>query len=78
MLLTITTTHKPTADLGFVLHKHPDRFQSVELSIGKAHIFYPEYSTEKVTVALLLDINPVDMVRGAGNFYGKGLDKVEV
>ena len=72
MLLTITTTHKPATDLGFLLHKHPDKFQSVDLSIGKAHIFYPESSKDKTTVALLLDIDPIDMVRGAKNMSGKG------
>lgn len=72
MLLTITTTHKPTADLSFLLHKHPDRFQSVDLSIGKAHIFYPDHSPEKITVALLLDIDPVDMVRGTSSLFGAG------
>lgn len=71
MLLTITTTHKPATDLGFLLHKHPDRFQSVNLSIGKAHIFYPESSQDKTTVALLLDIDPIDLVRGARNLSGK-------
>lgn len=63
MLLTITTTHKPATDLGYLLHKHPDRFQSVNLSIGKAHIFYPESAEDKTTVALLLDIDPIDMVK---------------
>lgn len=72
MLLTITTTHKPATDLGFLLHKHPDKFQSVDLSIGKAHIFYPESSEDKTTVALLLDIDPIDMVRGGRNLSGKG------
>lgn len=72
MLLTITTTHKPATDLGFLLHKHPDKFQSVNLSIGKAHIFYPDSSDDKTTVALLLDIDPIDMVRGARNLSGKG------
>ncbi len=71
MLLTITTTHKPATDLGFLLHKHPDKFQSVDLSIGKAHIFYPDSSEDKTTVALLLDIDPIDMVRGARNLSGK-------
>ena len=71
MLLTISTTHKPTADLGFLLHKHPYKFQSIELSIGKAHIFYPEFSEDKITVALLLDIDPIDMVRGSRNLSGK-------
>lgn len=63
MLLTITTTHQPATDLGFLLHKHPDKFQSVELSMGKAHIFYPNSSEEKSTIALLLDIDSVGMVR---------------
>jgi 3' terminal RNA ribose 2'-O-methyltransferase Hen1 len=71
MLLTITTTHKPATDLGFLLHKHPDKFQSVDLSIGKAHVFYPVSSEDKTTVALLLDIDPIDMVRGARNLSGK-------
>ncbi len=72
MLLTITTTHKPATDLGFLLHKHPDKFQSVDLSVGEAHIFYPESSEDKTSVALLLDIDPIDMVRGGKNFSGKG------
>ena len=72
MLLTITTTHKPATDLGFLLHKHPDKFQSVDLSMGKAHIFYPESSEDKTTVALLLDIDPIDLVRGARNLSGTG------
>jgi 3' terminal RNA ribose 2'-O-methyltransferase Hen1 len=71
MLLTITTTHKPATDLGFLLHKHPERFQSVDLSIGKAHIFYPESSEDKATIALFLDIDPIDMVRGNRNLAGK-------
>src|SRR5262245_29575162 len=42
MLLTITTTHRPAGDLGYLLHKHPDRFQSFDLSFGKVHVYYPE------------------------------------
>jgi 3' terminal RNA ribose 2'-O-methyltransferase Hen1 len=72
MLLTITTTHEPATDLGYLMHKHPDKFQSVKLSIGKAHIFYPEKTAEQTTIALLLDINPIDMVRGGRNLAGKG------
>lgn len=71
MLLNISTTHQPATDLGYLLHKHPDRLQSVDLSIGKAHIFYPESSVEKTTVSLLLDIDPIDMVRGGRNLSGK-------
>ena len=71
MLLTITTTHKPATDLGFLLHKHPDKFQSLDFSMGKAHIFYPESSEAKTTVALLLEIDPIEMVRGSRNLSGK-------
>ena len=64
MLLTITTTFRPATDLGYLLHKHPDRFQTLELSVGKAHVFYPKSTEEETTAALLLDIDPIDLVRG--------------
>jgi len=67
MILNITTTRQPATDLGYLLHKHPDKFQSVELSVGKAHVFYPENSIEKTTVSLLLDIDPIALGRGARN-----------
>lgn len=66
MLLEITTTHTPATDLGFLLNKHPDRLQSVELAVGKAHVFYSEASESICTACLLLDINPVDLVRTRG------------
>src|SRR5438105_1493176 len=64
LLLTITTTYRPATELGFLLHKHPDRFQSFDLSFGKAHVFYPEAGEARCTAALLLDVDPVGMVRG--------------
>ena len=64
MLLTISTEHKPATDLGFLLHKHPDRFQSFDLSFGQAHVFYPETTQDRCTACLLLDVDPVGMVRG--------------
>jgi 3' terminal RNA ribose 2'-O-methyltransferase Hen1 len=64
MLLAISTTHEPATDLGFLLHKHPERFQSFDLSFGKVHVFYPELSENRCTAALLLDVDPVGMVRG--------------
>jgi 3' terminal RNA ribose 2'-O-methyltransferase Hen1 len=72
MILNISTTYKPATDLGYLLHKHPDKFQTLELSVGKAHIFYPEKSEAKTTISVLLDIDPIDMVRGARNLGGDG------
>ena len=64
MLLTISTTHEPGTDRGFLLHKHPERFQTFDLGFGKAHVFYSETSENCCTAALLLDVDPVGMVRG--------------
>lgn len=66
MLLTISTNHRPATDLGYLLHKNPANVHSFELSFGKAHLFYPEATEERCTAALLLDIDPVGLVRGKG------------
>lgn len=66
MLLSITTTHSPAADLGYLLCKHPDRVQSFNLSFGQAHVFYPEVGDSRCTACLLLDVDPVGMVRKKG------------
>ncbi|MDJ0588593.1 MAG: 3' terminal RNA ribose 2'-O-methyltransferase Hen1 [Pleurocapsa sp. MO_226.B13] len=71
MLLNITTTHQPATDLGYLLHKHPDKCQSFPLTFGQAHIFYPESTAEKCTATLLLDINPVELVRGKSSGRGE-------
>jgi 3' terminal RNA ribose 2'-O-methyltransferase Hen1 len=64
MLLTISTTYRPAHDLGYLLHKHPDRFQSFDLSFGKAHVYYSEVGPERCAACLLLDVDSVGIVRG--------------
>ena len=64
MLLTISTTAPHASDFGFLLHKHPDRVQSFELSFGQCHVFYPESSTEKSTCCLLLDVDNIQLAKG--------------
>ena len=66
MLLTITSTAPPATDLGFLLHKHPGRLQTLAVSAGQAHVFYPEATEQRCTAALLLEIDPIDLVRGPG------------
>jgi 3' terminal RNA ribose 2'-O-methyltransferase Hen1 len=67
VLLTITTTLAPATDLGYLLHKHPERVQSFGVSAGgTAHVFYPEAGAERCTAALLLEVDPVGLVRGGG------------
>lgn len=72
MLLTITNTHPPATDLGYLLHKNPVRPQSFDLSFGRAHVFYPEVSAERCTAALLLDVDPVGLVRNRRGPAGEG------
>ena len=67
MLLTITTTRAPATDRGYLLHKHPERLQSFAVSAGEAHVFYPEATPERCTAALLLEVDPVALVRGNKN-----------
>nr|BFE81542.1 hypothetical protein GCM10020093_041430 [Planobispora longispora] len=66
MLLTISTTARPATDLGFLLHKHPDRVQEFGQSYGVARVFYPEAGEERCTAALMLDVDPVRLVRSRG------------
>jgi 3' terminal RNA ribose 2'-O-methyltransferase Hen1 len=68
MLLTITTTHRPATNLGHLLHKHPERLQSFSLPFGHAHVFYPEATDERCTAALLLDVDPVGLIRRGVQF----------
>jgi 3' terminal RNA ribose 2'-O-methyltransferase Hen1 len=72
MLLTITTTHRPASDLGYLLHKNPARAQRFSLSFGAAYVVYPEASDARCTVALVLDVDPVGLVRGRRGPEGEG------
>ena len=72
MILTIRTTHRPATDLGFLLHKNPARMQSFTQSFGEAHVFYPEASDDACTAALLLDVDPVALVRGKSGTSADG------
>jgi 3' terminal RNA ribose 2'-O-methyltransferase Hen1 len=73
MLLTISTTHQPATDLGYLLYKNPSEVQSFKLSFGSAHVFYPETNAQRCTVALVLDIDTIDLVRGRRD--GQALDQ---
>src|SRR5260370_21579827 len=63
MLLTISYFGKTATDLGYLLHKSPLRVHSFDQVFGKAHVFYPETAPERCTAALLLEIDPIGLVR---------------
>jgi 3' terminal RNA ribose 2'-O-methyltransferase Hen1 len=66
MLLTVTTTHRPATDLGYLLYKNPGAVRTVDLWFGRVHVFYPEATDERCTVALLLEVDPIGLVRRRG------------
>lgn len=63
MILEISTTYRPATDLGYLLHKNPARAHAFELPFGTAHVFYPVATADRCTAALLLDIDPIALVR---------------
>ncbi|KUM78929.1 3' terminal RNA ribose 2'-O-methyltransferase Hen1 [Streptomyces griseorubiginosus] len=74
MFLTITTTgtpERPATDLGYLLHKHPEKAQAFSTSYGRAHVLYPEADDQRCTAALLLEVDTVALVR-RGKGKGRG------
>lgn len=74
VFLTISTTgtpDRPATDLGFLLHKHPEKAQAFSTAHGTAHVLYPEATAERCTAALLLEVDPVALVR-RGKGKGRG------
>ncbi|MEX2557783.1 MAG: 3' terminal RNA ribose 2'-O-methyltransferase Hen1 [Actinomycetota bacterium] len=63
MLLTISTTHEPATDLGFLVHKNPERVHAVEMSFGVVRVIYSEATTARCTAAVLVEVDPVGLVR---------------
>jgi len=68
--LLITLTYEPDADsgvdatvLGHLLHKHPAKAQTFSLPVGDVHVFYPEATAQRCTIAALLEVDPIALVR---------------
>ncbi|MBB1246731.1 3' terminal RNA ribose 2'-O-methyltransferase Hen1, partial [Streptomyces durbertensis] len=73
MYLTITadgSTTQPATDLGYLLHKHPEKVQDFSTSYGTARVFYPEATPERCTAAMMLEIDPVALARRARRRHG--------
>lgn len=77
MLLTISLERPPADDLGYLLHKHPGRMepQVFPLGFGRVQVFWPEVTEARATAALLLEVDPVGLVRrkaGASDGFALG------
>lgn len=72
MLLTIAQKGPGADEISWLLHKHPDKAQAFNQSFGKAHVFYPHAEPEHTEVAMLLEVDTVELVRGKNNFNVAG------
>ena len=73
MLLKITCRGENTPDIGYLIGKKPGRNQYFPLNFGTAYVFYPKVSAEETTVCLLLDMDPLELVRGKADRQKSGL-----
>ena len=69
-MISIATTHQPATDLGYLLHKNPSRVHEVELTFGKGIVVFPEATNERCEAAIIVQIDPVALVRGKGEGRG--------
>ena len=74
MLMSLTSNTPPATDLGFLLHKHPDRVRSVDVGLGRAHVFYPEATPQRCTATLFVEVDPIDLARGPKGRKPRGLE----
>jgi 3' terminal RNA ribose 2'-O-methyltransferase Hen1 len=65
MLLTISTTYRPATDLGYLLHKNPQRLHRADLATGPGYVFFPEAAEGRCTAAVLLGTDPLRLGRRA-------------
>ena len=77
MQIEFTLAAEPGADyaaqdLGFLLHKHPERIHERSAATGKSTVFFSRVSDETTTAVLHLNVDPVGLVRGR-NAHSDGL-----
>lgn len=74
LLLTITSRAEHAADLGYLLHKNPANVFEETLTFGHLTVFYPRADENCCTAALLVEVDPIGLVR-RGSRGGSGLDQ---
>ena len=74
MLVSLTSTTPTATDLGYLLHKHPDRVRSVDIGIGQAQVFYPEATAQRCTATLFVEVDPIALARGPKGRKPLGLE----
>ena len=63
MILTISTKQNNAHELGYLFNKHPNRPQAYNPPFGKSYVFYPLCNADECCISLVLDVDPVGLVR---------------
>lgn len=66
MIISLKVTGENACDLGYLLHKNPSRLHEFSLNFGKAYVFYPEANDTACQATLLVEVDPIGLVRGKG------------
>ncbi|MYB28739.1 MAG: 3' terminal RNA ribose 2'-O-methyltransferase Hen1 [Acidimicrobiaceae bacterium] len=74
MLVSLTSTTPVATDLGYLLHKHPDRVRSVDVGFGRAHVFYPEATPQRCTATTYVEVDPFGRTRHRQHRRAQGLE----
>lgn len=74
MLVSLTSTTPVATDLGYLLHKHPDRVRSVDVGFGRAHVFYPEATPQRCTATTCVEVDPFGRTRHRQHRRAQGLE----
>ena len=74
MLVSLTSTTPVATDLGYLLHKHPDRVRSVDVGFGRAHVFYPEATPQRCTATTYVEVDPFGRARHRQHRRAQGLE----
>ena len=74
MLVSLTSTTPVATDLGYLLHKHPDRVRSVDVGFGRAHVFYPEATAQRCTATTYVEVDPFGRTRHRQHRRAQGLE----
>ena len=73
MLVSLTSTTPVATDLGYLLHKHPDRVRSIDVGFGRAHVFYPEATAQRCTATTYVEVDPFGPIRHRRKRQAQGL-----
>ena len=74
MLVSLTSTTPVATDLGYLLHKHPDRVRSVDVGYGRAHVFYPEATAQRCTATTYVEVDSSGPTRHRKERRAQGLE----